>query len=402
MKSIIVEGWTGYTISQAVLNMYHLASMARRTDIRLYQRELPVIFRPETRVTHGLLHADQEAAIRSIPAALPGQRADALFRITHPYHATSSPDVQRTWVWGASEMGCIEQHKIGDKRPVREALATPGIWWVTCSRWSARGMVKSGADPGRIAVVYCGFDPRVFSPASPERRAELRRTLQWEGRAVFLNVSTLTPYKGVLAMLSCFAEIARRVPHALLVLKGSDAITPSAQFLRQALSTLPPVMQQTIMPRLRYMGEVLATSQIADMMRAADCYLSPYHGEGFNIPVLESAACGLPSIIPAGGPTDEFTTPDFAMRIPATLIEGNPNIERAHAPGAVALSVDAPTLIERACQLVTDGSLWAGMSAAGPVYVRDRFTWDHIGDSLTRVLAADDPNATPEMAWSTT
>ncbi len=400
MKSIIVEGWTGYTISQSVLNMYQLASMARRSDIRLFHREAPGHFRPGTRLNSGLLLPEQEAAIASIPAPGADQRADALFRITHPYLATPSPHAARTWVWGASEMGCIEQHKIADKRPVRDALQTPGVSWITCSQWSARGMARSGADPDRIAVVLCGFDPAVFSPVSRDRRAELRRILGWEGHSVFLNVSTLTPYKGVHAMLAAFARVASRHPGALLVLKGSDTITPSQEFLRQALATLPDRVQQIIVPRLRYMGSALHASQIADMMRAADCYLSPYHGEGFNIPVLEAAACGLPSIVTGGGPTDEFTTPDFAIRTPSERIENNPAIERAHAPGAIALSPDLETLVEQACGLVSNDAQWSAMSAAGPAYVRDRYTWDHIADSLVRVLTADDPNATPEMKWN--
>jgi glycosyltransferase involved in cell wall biosynthesis len=46
------------------------------------------------------------------------------------------------------------------------------------------------------------------------------------------------------------------------------------------------------------------------MMRAvygaADVYVSPYRAEGFNLPVLEATACGLPTIVTQGGPTDDF------------------------------------------------------------------------------------------------
>ena len=33
---------------------------------------------------------------------------------------------------------------------------------------------------------------------------------------------------------------------------------------------------------------------MANLMRAADCYVSPYRAEGFNMPVLEAMACGTP------------------------------------------------------------------------------------------------------------
>jgi hypothetical protein len=42
---------------------------------------------------------------------------------------------------------------------------------------------------------------------------------------------------------------------------------------------------------------------------AADVYVSPYRAEGFNLPVLEAMACGLPTLTTKGGPTDDFCNP---------------------------------------------------------------------------------------------
>ena len=38
----------------------------------------------------------------------------------------------------------------------------------------------------------------------------------------------------------------------------------------------------------------------------ADLYISPYRGEGFNMPVLEAMSVGLPVLVSAGGSTDDF------------------------------------------------------------------------------------------------
>src|SRR6202035_957998 len=54
---------------------------------------------------------------------------------------------------------------------------------------------------------------------------------------------------------------------------------------------------------------------MAEMYQLADAYVSPYRAEGFNMPVLEAAACGLPVICTAGGSTDDFVTDGFAGRI---------------------------------------------------------------------------------------
>ena len=43
----------------------------------------------------------------------------------------------------------------------------------------------------------------------------------------------------------------------------------------------------------------------------------PYRGEGFCLPALEAMACGVPVIVPEGGPTDDFVDESVGWRIPA-------------------------------------------------------------------------------------
>ena len=51
---------------------------------------------------------------------------------------------------------------------------------------------------------------------------------------------------------------------------------------------------------------------VGPRLQAADVYVSPYHAEGFNLPVLEAVACGIPVVVSAGGSTEDFTHPAFA------------------------------------------------------------------------------------------
>ena len=55
------------------------------------------------------------------------------------------------------------------------------------------------------------------------------------------------------------------------------------------------------------------------LFAACDVLVHPYRGEGFGLPVLEAMACGLPVVVTAGGPTDEFVPPAACWRVPARV-----------------------------------------------------------------------------------
>jgi hypothetical protein len=69
------------------------------------------------------------------------------------------------------------------------------------------------------------------------------------------------------------------------------------------------------LPRALLLEDVLSDEEMAGLYRACDVLVHPYRGEGFAMPVLEAMACGLPVIVTAGGPTDEFCPAPAGWRI---------------------------------------------------------------------------------------
>lgn len=140
-----------------------------------------------------------------------------------------------------------------------------------------------------------------------------------------------------------------------LILKGQDGLYDSKGFVNGALEDAHALEMDCPNPTIVYSGSVMTFEDIAGLMQvrnrrcvawstatfyqnslsaniqvllwlivsyvarlqASDVYVAPYLGEGFNLPVLESVACGTPVIVTSGGPTDAFTAPAFATRIPS-------------------------------------------------------------------------------------
>jgi glycosyltransferase involved in cell wall biosynthesis len=118
-------------------------------------------------------------------------------------------------------------------------------------------------------------------------------------------------------ILRTFASALRRYPHCRLLLKGLDGLYSSQQLLADAIRhTLGEQRERAVSPRgLCTSADRCRSTEWCRSITRAIAILSPYLAEGFNMPALEAAACGLPLICTAGGPTDDFVTDAFAHRI---------------------------------------------------------------------------------------
>jgi glycosyltransferase involved in cell wall biosynthesis len=123
---------------------------------------------------------------------------------------------------------------------------------------------------------------------------------------------------------------------------------------------------------------------VADMARlyqAADVYVAPYSAEGFNLPVLEAAACGTAVICTAGGPTDDFTDPRFALPIRSTRTA----TIQAGANGWM-LQPDPAHLLEQMRAARENPAFFEHARLTAPEWIQSRFSWKTATERLLEVL----------------
>jgi glycosyltransferase involved in cell wall biosynthesis len=366
---IVCEGWRFVPQSFALVNQFQILALLD-SGASVTVRDWPYL--ADWRPVPGILpHAD-EARLKALGA--PDPHPDAVIRVAAPYDFTSAPGVP-TLVMVTSETGRIRTENVAGGIPIGEAVAASDALIHTPSRWSRDGLIANGIPADRITVIGHGADTALWRPADEAERQSLRRRLGWGDAFVLLSVGAMSENKGVDLLLAGFAALLETCPRARLVLKGLDAIFRSRDMVSDLLNRLPAARRAAVASQVTYIGNSLPLADLAALFRAADAYVSPYRGEGFNLPVLEAAASGLPVVCTAGGATDDFTAPDFALRVEASFDEG-----------ARVLSPSADHLLVQLRRCIEDEAWRRGAQAAGPAFVAAGHTWQHAASGLLRAV----------------
>ncbi|MGD1714463.1 glycosyltransferase [Dapis sp. BLCC M172] len=381
---IIIEGWRFLPHSYAIVNQFQLLEMLKRPQLQIYHQDMPYISKSWQPVT-GLLPQNAEIALRNIPNPAPQQPADATLRMYAPFNLKSSK-TKRTATFGSTEWGIVTKSIIKGMgvNSFAEAHSQSDTIIITPSHWSKEGLIRSGAEESRVAVVPHGVNPNIYHPLPIDERNTLRQKLGIDNCFVFLNVGLMcNSSQGVGRLLKAFATIVERYPDTKLILKGRDAIFPSKDSIAKAGQVaLTDAEMERIQSRIIYFGQTLSFLELAQLYQIADAYVSPYLAEGFNLPVLEAAACGLPVICTRGGPTDDFTHPDFALAIDSKL-------QSNHTKDGENLWFVLPEqdhLIELMQTIIEKNLFREQARQAGPQWVVQNFTWKQVVDKLLNLL----------------
>lgn len=380
--SLLVEGWRHIPHSYSLFNQSQCLEIERRGDVSLYFQDAPAIPQLGGPV-RGLLSDCDEKRIESMRPPPRGTKLDAVYRAAYPADPSASSAL-RTFVFANCDRLIVRDSEWRKQagRTFAESLARSDATLITPSEWCRTGFIRSGVRPSRVVVVPHGIDPEVHKPIDPEVRDAERKKLLWDDKFVFLNVSALTGNKNPLGILEAFAMVVRKHPHARLVLKGLNQIHHSDHWMAGALAMLSPATRALVAKHLIFTGEAMSTADVAGLYQKADAYISPYQSEGFNIPVLEAFACGLPVIVTSGGSTDDFTHPDFTKYIPSVLGDHSHD-------GGMWLKTDPNDIAAKMEEAILDPGWCATARDTGPFHAHNNFAWPRVVEWLLTVIRTE-------------
>ena len=91
-------------------------------------------------------------------------------------------------------------------------------------------------------------------------------------------------------------------------------------------------------------------------------------------------ACGVPVICTAGGSTDDFVSPEFALPIDSKLQD------TSAFPLSQGLGPSFSSLVRQMLAVIQRPEITASARVGGPKWVRERYSWKHVVDQLLDVL----------------
>jgi glycosyltransferase involved in cell wall biosynthesis len=165
-------------------------------------------------------------------------------------------------------------------------------------------MSRYGRDVMRAAGLRCAYIPHGIDTATfrpPANREAAKRALGYEGKFVILSDARNQWRKRLPTLLTIFERFCRDKPDALLHLHCDVRDHLATHGLGYRYMIHRDVLALGISKQVRFTrgfsieNEGLPLGEIIKLYQSADLHVLTSLGEGFGIPTLQAAACGVPA-----------------------------------------------------------------------------------------------------------
>ncbi|MGH2718169.1 MAG: glycogen synthase, partial [Actinomycetota bacterium] len=220
-------------------------------------------------------------------------------------------------------------------------------------------------DPARVRVIHNGVDPNEYRP-DPATDV-LDRSGVDPGRPSVVFVGRITRQKGITHLLDAAAMFD---PAAQLVLCASAPDTPAIAAETAAKIAALQAQRSGVV----WLPEMLARSQVAQLLSHASVFVCPSIYEPLGIVNLEAMACGVAVVATATG------------GIPEVVVDGVTGLLVPYDPADPAGFASA--IAERVNRLLADPAAAAAMGRAGRERVIEHFSWEAAAAKTIAVYAS--------------
>jgi glycosyltransferase involved in cell wall biosynthesis len=156
------------------------------------------------------------------------------------------------------------------------------------SQFTANGLVDSlSVNSSKVHMIYYGTDSSCFYAANDAERKELRSKLGWNDKPIVLFIGALSDRrKGFDVLFKSWQKLKAEVDwdvNLKVVGRGGELTLWKRRIAEAGLSE-----------QIEFLG---FRTDVPDLLRAADCLVSPTRYEAYGLGVHEAICCGLPAIV---------------------------------------------------------------------------------------------------------
>ena len=316
---VLFQSWTKIPHSYSVVMCFILIHLYKnyKDVIQIYVEEMPY-FNPKWNNSKKAIYSTEYIDILSSFKVYNGEEIDLIWRQTYPYNISAEPINIPKCIFYTSEFGKLDASyfnvdnvKLYDDEYIKSYIkSNKNIHFTTPSLWSSTGLLPFS---NQDRIITHGVDCTIFYKQTTNMRYKIREKYNINKNDILmLNVGAMTGNKGILLILEALHIIVNKIGNTnyKLLLKGSDDLYTSQQFLEHYISQLTTIITKQESDKLHnhiiFIKDTIQFKTLNDLYNSADIYVSPYLCEGFNLTVLESLCAGLPVIVPETGSTKEF------------------------------------------------------------------------------------------------
>jgi len=219
-------------------------------------------------------------------------------------------------------------------------------------------IVHYGADPSKITIVPCGFNPKEFYPME---KALAREMLNLDaGEKIILQLGRMVPRKGVDNVIRAIGKLKDNAALRLVIV-GGEADTPDPVLTPEIKRLQQIAEEEKVADRVIFTGR-RGRDVLKYYYAAADIFVSTPWYEPFGITPLEAMACGTPVIgANVGGIKHSVADGQTGFLVPP------------HQPNALA---------EKIMHLLSDEKMYRAMQKNAIRRVNRFFTWSKVADGV--------------------
>jgi D-inositol-3-phosphate glycosyltransferase len=235
-------------------------------------------------------------------------------------------------------------------------------------------LIHYKADPAKISIVPCGFNPDEFRPLD---RLEARRRLSLPlHETILLQLGRMVPRKGVDNVIRALGKLAADERKIRLVVVGGNADQPDPS-LTPEIGRLQEVAREAgVSHRVQFAGRK-DRHMLPLYYAASNMFITTPWYEPFGITPLEAMACGIPVL---GSDTGG---------VKYSVVEGK--------TGFLVPPKDPDTLAQKIRQLLDNPALAEKMGKNGIRRVHKLFTWKKVSGQIAGVYEEVERQARKEL-----